>query len=65
VKSANVESREQVINIHSRVKAQRAQNVFSEPIDMSEDFVAPQSPKSESAIAFIDITTHFIAVRSS
>jgi cAMP-dependent protein kinase regulator len=54
MKSANVESREQAINIHSRVKAQRAQNVFSEPIDMSEDFVAPQYPKSESAIAFID-----------
>ena len=54
MKNANVESREQAINIHSRVKAQRAQNVFSEPIDMSEDFVAPKYPKSDAAVAFID-----------
>jgi CRP-like cAMP-binding protein len=56
MKSANnnVESREQAINIHSRVKAQRAQNVFSEPINMSEDFVVPQYPKSQFAVNFID-----------
>jgi CRP-like cAMP-binding protein len=52
--AANVESREQAINIHSKVKAQRAQNVFSEPIDMSEDFVTPKFPKSEAAVQFID-----------
>jgi len=49
-----VESRERTINIHSRAKAQRAQNVFAEPLDMSEDFVIPNFPKSDVAVHFID-----------
>lgn len=51
---ADVESREQTINMHSRAKAQRAQNVFAQPLDMTEDFVAPEYPKSEAAVQFID-----------
>ncbi|EED94042.1 THAPSDRAFT_32704, partial [Thalassiosira pseudonana CCMP1335] len=54
MKSPDVESREKTINIHSRVKAQRAQNVFAEPLDMSEDFVIPNFPKSDAAVQFID-----------
>jgi len=50
----DVESRERTINIHSRAKAQRAQNVFAEPLDMSEDFVIPNFPKSDVAVHFID-----------
>lgn len=49
-----MESRERTINIHSRAKAQRAQNVFAEPLDMSEDFVIPNFPKSDVAVHFID-----------
>ena len=54
MKSTDVESREQQINIHSKAKAKRAQNVFAEPLDMSEDFVIPNFPKSDSAVKFID-----------
>ena len=52
MKSTDVESRERTINIHS--KAKRAQNVFAEPLDMSEDFVIPNFPKSDTSIKFID-----------
>eukprot|EP00984_Skeletonema_dohrnii_P028145 scaffold18021_cov119-Skeletonema_dohrnii-CCMP3373.AAC.1 len=54
MKAANVETREQTINMHSRAKAQRAQNVFAQPLDMTEDFVAPTYPKSNEAVQFID-----------
>mmetsp|Transcript_25854 Transcript_25854/g.40187 ORF Transcript_25854/g.40187 Transcript_25854/m.40187 type:complete len:794 (-) Transcript_25854:80-2461(-) len=54
MKAANVETREQTINMHSRAKAQRAQNVFAQPLDMTEDFTAPSYPKSPEAIRFID-----------
>jgi len=54
MKSTDVESREQQINIHSKAKAKRAQNVFAEPLDMSEDFVIPNFPKSDGAVKFID-----------
>eukprot|EP00985_Skeletonema_marinoi_P032057 scaffold38020_cov280-Skeletonema_marinoi.AAC.1 len=50
-------NREQTINIHSKHKAgnkQRAQNVFAQPIDMTESFTAPSYPKSPEAIRFID-----------
>ncbi|KAL3768596.1 hypothetical protein ACHAW5_001893 [Stephanodiscus triporus] len=53
-KPQDVESRERAINIHSRAKAQRAKNVFAEPLDMTEDFVIPNFPKSAVAIKFID-----------
>ena len=43
-----------MINIHSRVKPQRGQNIFSEPIKMDEEFVAPVYAKSDAAIQFID-----------
>lgn len=49
-----VESRERVIANHSKAKAQRAKNVFAEPLDMSEDFVIPSFPKSSAAVRFID-----------
>mmetsp|Transcript_26141 Transcript_26141/g.52549 ORF Transcript_26141/g.52549 Transcript_26141/m.52549 type:complete len:793 (-) Transcript_26141:816-3194(-) len=54
MKAANVETREQTINMHSRAKAQRAQNVFAQPLDMTEDFTAPSYPKSNEAVQFID-----------
>jgi len=46
--------REKMQNIHSRVKAQRAQNVFAEPINFSDDYTVPHFPKSEEAVKFID-----------
>mmetsp|Transcript_7012 Transcript_7012/g.8675 ORF Transcript_7012/g.8675 Transcript_7012/m.8675 type:complete len:797 (+) Transcript_7012:95-2485(+) len=46
--------REEMINIHSRVRPQRGQNVFSQPLDMSEEFHVPHYPKSEPAVQFID-----------
>lgn len=54
MKSTDVESREQQINIHSKAKAKRAQNIFAEPLDMNEDFVIPNFPKSDGAVKFID-----------
>lgn len=48
----DVESREKAINIHA--KAKRAQNVFSEPLDMNADFVIPNYPKNDVAAQFID-----------
>lgn len=56
---ANIEDQ---IKIHNRAKVQRAQNVFSEPINFSEDYKAPHFPKSEEAIKFIDssLTDNFI-----
>jgi len=52
MKSTDVEAREKTINIHA--KAKRAQNVFAEPLDMSEDFVIPNFPKSDTSVKFID-----------
>lgn len=46
--------REKMINIHSRVKPQRGQNIFSEPLKMDEEFIAPVYKKNEEAIQFID-----------
>ena len=51
---ADVETREQTMNMHSKAKATRAQNVFAQPLDMTEDFVAPVYPKSDAAVQFID-----------
>ena len=48
------ESRERIIQFHSHAKAQRAQNVFAEPLDMSEDYTIPTFPKSDMARQFID-----------
>mmetsp|Transcript_38815 Transcript_38815/g.83622 ORF Transcript_38815/g.83622 Transcript_38815/m.83622 type:complete len:802 (-) Transcript_38815:378-2783(-) len=52
MKTTDVLSRERTINIHN--KAKRAQNIFAEPLDMSEDFVIPNFPKSDAAVQFID-----------
>jgi CRP-like cAMP-binding protein len=41
-------------NIHNRVTPQRGQNVFAQPLDLDEDFVVPNFPKSDAAIQFID-----------
>ena len=54
MKVADVESREQTINLHSKAKAKRAQNVFSQPIDLSEDYTPLNFPKSDAAAKFID-----------
>jgi len=37
--------REKMINIHSRVKPQRGQNIFSEPLKMDEEFIVPLQKK--------------------
>ena len=43
-----------MINIHNRVRPQRGQNVFAQPLDLTDDFVTPSYPKSDAAIKFID-----------
>mmetsp|Transcript_29435 Transcript_29435/g.42724 ORF Transcript_29435/g.42724 Transcript_29435/m.42724 type:complete len:792 (+) Transcript_29435:694-3069(+) len=53
-KNADAVEREKMINIHSRVRPQRGQNIFAEPLDMGEDYVTPTYPKSDQAIQFID-----------
>ena len=51
---ASAVEREKMINIHNRVRPQRALNVFAQPLDMNEEFVTPHYPKSDGAIQFID-----------
>lgn len=51
-RGANAVAREQNIVIHGRAK--RAQNVFAEPINFSDDYTVPHFPKSEEAAQFID-----------
>mmetsp|Transcript_2554 Transcript_2554/g.3571 ORF Transcript_2554/g.3571 Transcript_2554/m.3571 type:complete len:823 (-) Transcript_2554:2516-4984(-) len=46
--------REKNIAIHNRVRQQRGQNVFAQPIEVTDDFVPPSYPKSDAAIQFID-----------
>mmetsp|Transcript_13885 Transcript_13885/g.20276 ORF Transcript_13885/g.20276 Transcript_13885/m.20276 type:complete len:772 (+) Transcript_13885:154-2469(+) len=46
--------REELINMHARVRPQRQQNVFAQPVDINEDFVTPHYPKSDGAVQFID-----------
>lgn len=46
--------REENINIHNRVRQQRAQNIFAAPIDLNEEYLTPRYPKSDAAIQFID-----------
>jgi CRP-like cAMP-binding protein/tRNA A-37 threonylcarbamoyl transferase component Bud32 len=46
--------REKTINVHARVRQQRGQNIFAQKIDLTEDFVTPRYPKSDTAIQFID-----------
>jgi hypothetical protein len=46
--------REENINIHNRVRQQRAQNIFANPIDLNEDYQTPRYPKSDAAVQFID-----------
>lgn len=46
--------REENINIHNRVRQQRAQNIFSAPIDLNEEYQTPRYPKSDAAVQFID-----------
>ena len=42
------------INLHSRVRQQRGQNIFAQKIDLTEHFETPHYPKSDTAIQFID-----------
>jgi CRP-like cAMP-binding protein len=46
--------REENIQIHNRVRAQRAQNIFAQPIDFKEEYQTPRFPKSDAAVQFID-----------
>lgn len=46
--------REENINIHNRVRQQRAQNIFANPIDLNEEYQTPRYPKSDAAVQFID-----------
>ena len=46
--------REKKIQMHSRVRPQRAVNVFSQPLDMNDKFVMPVFRKTEAAVQFID-----------
>lgn len=46
--------REEQINLHSRVRPKRKENVFAQAIDFTEEFVTPHYPKSEASINFID-----------
>jgi CRP-like cAMP-binding protein/tRNA A-37 threonylcarbamoyl transferase component Bud32 len=50
----NNSNREAMINIHERVRPQRAQNVYSQPLDLSGDYHLPSFPKDEPSIRFID-----------
>jgi CRP-like cAMP-binding protein/tRNA A-37 threonylcarbamoyl transferase component Bud32 len=53
-KNPDAVEREKMINIHNRVRPQRGQNVFAQPLDLTDDFVTPSYPKSDAAIQFID-----------
>mmetsp|Transcript_16615 Transcript_16615/g.24094 ORF Transcript_16615/g.24094 Transcript_16615/m.24094 type:complete len:801 (+) Transcript_16615:84-2486(+) len=53
-KNLDAVEREKMINIHNRVRPQRGQNVFAQPLDMTEKFIPPTYPKSDAAIQFID-----------
>jgi len=53
-KNLDAVEREKMINIHNRVRPQRGQNVFAQPLDMTGEFVPPSYPKSDAAIQFID-----------
>ena len=50
--------REENINIHNRVRAnrqnQQRENIFAPSIDLQEEFTTPRFPKSDAAIQFID-----------
>ena len=50
--------REENINIHNRVRANRQkeqrENIFAPSIDLHEEFQTPRFPKSDAAIQFID-----------
>jgi len=50
----NAKLKENQIVMHARARPKRQQNVFAEPLDINENFVAPSYPKSDSAIEFID-----------
>ena len=50
----NAVDRERQINMHERVRPQRAVNVFSAPLALPDRFVVPVVPKREDAVAFID-----------
>jgi len=53
-KKLDAVEREKMINIHNRVRPQRNQNIFANPLDLGEDFVPPSFNKSDAAIKFID-----------
>jgi hypothetical protein len=51
-KTADAVEREKMINIHTRVK--QRENVFAQPLDLTENFVTPSYPKPEVSVKFID-----------
>lgn len=51
---ADTKKREEMIQVHARVKQKRGQNIFSSPIDFSNAFESPKYYKSEEAYKFID-----------
>jgi CRP-like cAMP-binding protein/tRNA A-37 threonylcarbamoyl transferase component Bud32 len=53
-KNPDAVEREKMINIHNRVRPQRGQNVFAQPLDLTDNFVVLNYPKSDAAIQFID-----------
>lgn len=51
---ATAVKREENINIHNRVRQQRAKNIFAQAIDLNVEFHTPRYPKSDAAVQFID-----------
>jgi len=52
----DAEDRERQINAHgkARQKQKRAENIFAQKIDLTENFQVPKFPKSDGAVRFID-----------
>lgn len=53
-KNLDAVEREKMINIHNRVRPQRGQAVFAQPLDMTGEYITPSFPKSDASIQFID-----------
>jgi len=53
-KKQDAVEREKMINIHNRVRPQRNQNIFANPLSIGENFVPPSFSKPDAAIQFID-----------
>eukprot|EP00536_Pseudo-nitzschia_multiseries_P009465 jgi/Psemu1/200800/e_gw1.264.72.1 len=52
----DAEDRERQINAHgkARQKQKRAENIFAQKVDLTENFHVPKYPKSDGAVRFID-----------